>query len=321
MRKIAASYIMPVSSPILKNGIVVVDDDGSILEVIDTGGRLRESSSLEFYSGVITPGFVLPWLRAAKQTGALTGAEFRDLDRGLVRQGLKAVGLLENKAGHFAEKVASPVTYHTILELCPKPGEEEFEVYQQAIDLISESWNEYNQPCSMTCCTTALMETDLAAYILEFAARHQVVIPLAGSDSWSLPEQLIRLKQHMDRIAEEPPAGIYANAHLILVHDNPGDLSDKEAPDRADQWNTFHALRTENHPNMLEILLAWQESSPGHDLGLVLPEFTMHAARALFEDERLGSIEPGKKPGLNLLSNTEPGTLRLSPKTTLKVLV
>ena len=51
MRKIAANYIMPVSSPPLRNGVVVIDDDGSILEVIDTDGKLRESSKLEFYKG------------------------------------------------------------------------------------------------------------------------------------------------------------------------------------------------------------------------------------------------------------------------------
>jgi hypothetical protein len=99
MRKIAANYVMPVSSPPLKNGIVVIDDEGVILEVIDTGGRLRESSSLEFYRGIITPGFVLPWYRAGVQADSSAESAFRDLDHMLFQQGIKGIGILERKAG------------------------------------------------------------------------------------------------------------------------------------------------------------------------------------------------------------------------------
>ena len=320
MRKIAASYIMPVSSPLLKNGIVVIDDEGVVLEIIDTGGRLKESSRLEFYNGLLTPGFVLPFYRAGTRTGTATDPAFRDLDRRLVQQGVKAIGIVERKSGHFTEKLESSVSYHTILELCPKSGEEEFEAYQQGIDLISECWNEYNLACSISCCTSSLMETDLAAYVLQFAARHQGVIPLEASRRWPLPEQLARLKQHMERISEEPPEGILSNAHLILVED-PADPVGNNVQDLAEGWTSFLAPKTEHLPNMVDLLLAWQEFSPRNTLMETIPTFTLHAARALFEDGWLGSIEPGKKPGLNLLSGTEPGTFRMRPETTLKVLV
>jgi hypothetical protein len=320
MRKISANYIMPVSSPPLRNGIVVIDDDGSILEVIDTGGRLRESSHLEFYKGMITPGFVLPCYRSEGKADALTASAFRDFDRMLLQQGIKGIGIIERKAGHFAAKMESTVSYHTILELCTVPDLEEFDVYQQGIDLIAEGWNEYNQACSVSCCTSSLMETDIAAYILQYAAGHQLVIPLENTQQWSMPEQLERLKQQMGRVSEDPPEGIKRNAHLVLIHDRAvlKAIADAESEE---VLATFHIPRPKQVPNILEAMLDLQESSPGYSLPDVIPAFTLKAAEILFEEQTLGSIEPGKIPGLNLISNIEPGTFRLTGESTFRVLV
>jgi hypothetical protein len=57
-RKLSAHYVFPGGSPPLKRGIVVADDSGNILDVIDTNGNLLESQALEFYDGIITPGFL-----------------------------------------------------------------------------------------------------------------------------------------------------------------------------------------------------------------------------------------------------------------------
>ena len=320
MRKIAANYIMPVSSPPLRNGVVVVDDDGSILEVIDTGGKLRESSKLEFYKGIITPGFVLPWYRVPGQANTFTESTFRDFDLLLFKQGIKGIGIVEKRAGHFAKKKESPVAYHTILELCPGSDQEEFEVYQQGINMISEGWNEFNQACSVSCCTSSMMETDMAGYILQYAARHQLVIPLEDSEMWSLPDQLIRLKQQMERMSEEPPEGMRLNAHLLLIHDH-SDLHATSCQDMEEVMITFHIKKPKQNFNILEAMLALQELYPEGSLLDVLPAYTLKAAEALFEDNNLGSIEPGKKPGLNLLSDMEPGTFKLTGKSSLKVLI
>src|SRR3954462_12303757 len=54
MRKISADYIFPVSSPPVKNGVVIIDDNGIILEVLPPSG----GQDSEKYSGIICPGFV-----------------------------------------------------------------------------------------------------------------------------------------------------------------------------------------------------------------------------------------------------------------------
>ncbi|MDA3778703.1 MAG: hypothetical protein PF487_00480 [Bacteroidales bacterium] len=58
MRRISANYVFPVSGKALKNGIVEIDDEGIIRNIIDTHGKLNESRKLEFYNGIIVPGFV-----------------------------------------------------------------------------------------------------------------------------------------------------------------------------------------------------------------------------------------------------------------------
>ena len=58
MRKFSAQFIITGTGTVLEKGIISVNDDGTIAELIDTGGDLSEISSLEFYNGVLVPGFV-----------------------------------------------------------------------------------------------------------------------------------------------------------------------------------------------------------------------------------------------------------------------
>jgi cytosine/adenosine deaminase-related metal-dependent hydrolase len=58
MRKITANYIFPVSSAPLKNGIIVLDEENRITDIIDTKNNFKEIANLEFYGGVIVPAFV-----------------------------------------------------------------------------------------------------------------------------------------------------------------------------------------------------------------------------------------------------------------------
>ncbi len=58
MKSFSAQYIIPNSGPMLKRSVIRADDDGTIISIDDTKGDLKEDSSVEFYNGVIIPGFV-----------------------------------------------------------------------------------------------------------------------------------------------------------------------------------------------------------------------------------------------------------------------
>ncbi len=58
MRRLSAQFIFTNTGEPLKRGVITVGDDGRIQSVEDTNGLLRETSSVEFYNGIIIPGFV-----------------------------------------------------------------------------------------------------------------------------------------------------------------------------------------------------------------------------------------------------------------------
>src|SRR5437868_3462545 len=59
MRKISADYIFPVSSEPLKNGVITMDDDGTILKTSSPAPLLEDKErGVEYYQGIICPGFI-----------------------------------------------------------------------------------------------------------------------------------------------------------------------------------------------------------------------------------------------------------------------
>ena len=142
MRYISAHYIFPVSSPPLRNGIVCMNNDGCIVDIIDTGGKLEERERLEFYNGILVPGFVnahchlelshlrnvmkphgglldfitsIGKLRKADQETILDAA--KKADEEMTRNGIVAVGDISNNADSLCIKRNSRIRYHTFVEL------------------------------------------------------------------------------------------------------------------------------------------------------------------------------------------------------------
>lgn len=56
MKKFAANYLISENGVFLKNGVLVVGEDGLALQYIDTKGDLRETEQLIFYNGVLMTG-------------------------------------------------------------------------------------------------------------------------------------------------------------------------------------------------------------------------------------------------------------------------
>jgi hypothetical protein len=58
IRKISAHYVFPISAPPLKFGIIIFNSQGQILELIERKDDFREIEALEFYDGILIPGFI-----------------------------------------------------------------------------------------------------------------------------------------------------------------------------------------------------------------------------------------------------------------------
>jgi len=143
MRKISANYVFPISGKPIKNGIVCLNSDNVIVDIINPGDSFREVQNLERYSGIITPGFVnahchleLSHLKGvvSKDTG-MAGfiseiGQFRDsysaddiqksikwADNLMQSRGIVAVGDVVNSTDSISIKKTSQLFYHSFVEL------------------------------------------------------------------------------------------------------------------------------------------------------------------------------------------------------------
>ena len=141
MRKIAATYIFPGNQPPIKNGILTCSSDGTIVDISGSNEKITEQSGLEFYSGILVPGFVnthchleLSHLKGKieEKTGIggfigqinqlrnqqteNTEKAIQAADRKMWAAGTVAVGDISNSTLTLETKKNSKIFYHTFIE-------------------------------------------------------------------------------------------------------------------------------------------------------------------------------------------------------------
>ncbi|MCB0651833.1 MAG: amidohydrolase family protein [Saprospiraceae bacterium] len=140
MHRISADYVFPVSSPPIKDGVLILDKDGKVLEV----GHQKDydSASLDIHIGVLVPGFVnthchleLSHMKGIVNTGTgllpflvdvVTQREFpmeeildaiSKADAQMEEEGIVAVGDISNKVDTAKAKEQSNIRYYTFVEM------------------------------------------------------------------------------------------------------------------------------------------------------------------------------------------------------------
>jgi len=207
MRKLSAHYIITGNGAVLIKGIVILSDDGTIIDIIDTKGELDEMANVEFYSGVLIPGFVnahchleLSHLRNVftEKTG-LPGflnnvLEHRNLEEARVieaaqkadfemfKNGVVAVGDISNNATTFQLKSKSRIAYHTFIEalgFSPLRAERAFAWTQNCFDearLLGLS-------ASVVPHAPYTISKELFDKIFEFAVNQQSILSMHNQES------------------------------------------------------------------------------------------------------------------------------------------
>ena len=166
IRKIAAHYIFPINDKPLKNGIITIDENGKILEIKQETKNLDSITGLEFYSGILVPGFVnthchlelshmkgkipthtgLPGfvsqimkIRQATPEDILKAAKSADIS--MYYNGIVAVGDISNNELTFEIKNNSKINYHTFLEIFSVNPSLALEKFNQAVELQNKLQN------------------------------------------------------------------------------------------------------------------------------------------------------------------------------------
>lgn len=142
MRYISASTVAPVVGSLIRNGVVALDDTGTIIAIYEEGDPHLEGVEVEFYAGVLIPGFVnahchielshmlgktkrnmgLPvflsevmTMRGESQEVILT--KIAEADRMMYENGIQAVGDHVNTDHSVQVKKKSKIIYHTFVEV------------------------------------------------------------------------------------------------------------------------------------------------------------------------------------------------------------
>lgn len=139
---LSASWVYPVSSPPLKNGVVAVEDDGTIIRLLTAEEAATRNIKPDHYNrGVLVPGFInthchlelshligkipehtgLPgFVQQVMQQRSATDAEIEiamdAADTEMYAKGIVAVGDISNQARSKAVKLKSKIYYHTFVE-------------------------------------------------------------------------------------------------------------------------------------------------------------------------------------------------------------
>ncbi len=169
-RKFSADIIFPISSPPIKNGVIVTDEEGKILDIASPPSPLSfGEGEVKHYLGIIVPGFVnahchlelshlkgaipekggldefimgIESLRAASEDEIISAAEKADAE--MYAEGIVAAGDISNKNHSFRTKAKSKIYYHTFIELLGfHPSRTEY-AFEKGIQLAEELRNEYN---------------------------------------------------------------------------------------------------------------------------------------------------------------------------------
>jgi len=162
MRYITADMIFPVHRPAVANGVLIIEPNGKILDLLDPLiNDISDSIPLENYQGVICPGFVnahchleLSHLAGKFTTGKglstfigemiekRDGDNYTiqqsivDADREMYEEGIVAVGDISNSTVSLNQKLKSKIHYHTFIEIFDIFPERATEVFNNGLNLM-----------------------------------------------------------------------------------------------------------------------------------------------------------------------------------------
>ncbi len=374
MRKFSADYIYPISSDPIKNGVVVTDDDGTILSVDQPG--VHDATEVQQLKGIIVPGFVnthchlelshmigqvdtgtklIPFIKNVVAYREFPMEEILEAiekaDQYMQEQGIVAVGDISNKLDTAAQKDKSNIRYYTFVEMfdfLQESATEQFTAqYREVYE--GQSTAHGNQKSYVPHAPYSVSK-NLFSIINDRNANSGITVSIHNQET--PPENELFLSKTGDFIdfykdfkfpldhfqATGQTAIHYAIENMnpkcrtLFVHNTLTTAADIEF---AHQWsdqvywatcanaNLYIENRLPNYKAFIDqkakmtigtdsLTSNWQLSVLEEmktiaryqsyvDLDTLLKWATLNGAEALGFEKDLGSIEKGKKPGLNLI--------------------
>lgn len=373
---ISADYIFPISSEPIRNGLIMLDDTGEILDVFRSEDIPSITEPIEYHKGIIVPGFVnthchleLSHLhgkiprstglvefvksviknRAADETEQLEA--MANADKSMFENGIIAVGDISNINLSASVKKESKLFYHTFIELLGFDPQRAESVFQKALELKSsfESLSVSLAPHAPYSVSKELFEL-----LKSYSEMYKNLYTIHNQES-KPEDDFFRHKEgafldfykmfnlNIDFFEAQGQSSFQTvlplmpdNQKTLLVHNtfsNSEDLSfaKKSTKDLTYCFCPNANLYIEGQLPDIELFMELglpislgTDSLASNDKLCILSEMktikqhfpnlltaemmkwaTINGAKFLEIDHQFGTIEKGKKPGLNLISNVE----------------
>lgn len=393
MRRFSANYIYTISGKILKNGIVETDDSGKIVNIIDTEGNLEESRGLEFYNGIIVPGFInthchleLSELKnKLKQSSGLsdfiedvfkykqtqssenTFNAIKLQDHLMFKNGIVAVGDICNTSNTIKVKKESKIFYYSFIEAIGLGNWTE-EIYNLN-EKLCKQYKDHNLSASIVPHAPYSVSENFFKKIRDNTDKESIISihnqetesenDIFKTKSGVLYEKLRSLDVDLDNLKQTEKNSVesvidflpYQN-NIIFVHNT---YSKKEDIDiiidkcknpffcLCPKSNLFienklpnlellqkypdkltigtDSLASNNDLSILEEIITLLKECENISFGDVIRWGTLNGAKALNIAKTYGSIEIGKTPGLNLITNFDFNKMAPKKESAVKVLI
>lgn len=397
MRKLSAHYILTGTGAILVKGIIILSDDGIVADIIDTNGELDEIAGVEFYSGILTPGFVnahchleLSHLRGIfPQKTGLPGflksviehrnteesqviAAARKAEFELWKNGIVAVGDISNTNVTFKLKSESKIAWHTFIEtlgFSPQRAEKAFSwalfcldnahslglsasivphapysISKPLFEKISEfAENQksilsiHSQECSAEDDLYLFGEGEIVRHLIENLSIDLSFFKAMGKSAlesiigW-LPKENKLLLVHNIQTSQKDIDFIAQTRSLnktwfVLCPDSNLYIEDRLPDIELFRKNKLQicvgtdSLSSNQKLSILDEMKTIQTYFPSIPFAEIVTWATRNGAEALEMNEWAGTIEKGKRPGINLITGMDLLHLQLLPKSKVKRLI
>ena len=173
MRFIQADWVYPVSSAPIENGVVVLNDEGKIEDVLSQQASENLGDKIEKHSGILCPGFVnthchlelshlkgklsekkgLPQfvkeILAGRESDSTTiQLAIKAADREMYSNGINLVGDISNRTDSIVTKTESQIQYYTFIELFDILSTKTKQAFEEGVRL-RKKFTEAGLACSL----------------------------------------------------------------------------------------------------------------------------------------------------------------------------
>ncbi len=268
MRRYSANYIVPVNGSPIRNGIVEVDDDGTIIEIIEPKEGDSELAFTEFHNGVIVPGFInthchlelsnlkgkivegkgLPTFLSKMRLELLQNearnnpSVFKAL-KDIEREGIVAVADICNTIDAFSLKNQSPVRFINLIEVLGLNSDSAKEIIENAKKILLNAKTKPFDNSYITPHSTYLLSEKLWALLSEELSENGIISihwaesrhekQFAETRSGELAETFCKMGLPFDSSPQNNQIDILkrfipANARVLFVHNTYAEEIDLE---------------------------------------------------------------------------------------------